>query len=95
MREGRWRGGGNTYTSFFELPPGFNGWSSSLQCTDPWARHIEGRIFDSFSSGPGGDIAETVTSDGPGSSISAHGAWVGSVRAPPLRGHDVIVIVRN
>ena len=26
-----------------------------------------GRIFDTFSSGPRGDIAETVTSDGPGS----------------------------
>ena len=31
-------------------------------------------IFDTFSSGPRGDIAETFTSDGPGSSISAHGA---------------------
>jgi len=37
---------------------------------DEW----QGRIFDTFSSGPRGDIAETVTSDGPGSSISAHGA---------------------
>ena len=27
-----------------------------------------------FSSGPRGDITETFTSDGPGSSISAHGA---------------------
>ena len=37
---------------------------------DEW----QGRIFDIFSSGPRGDIAETFTSDGPGSSISAHGA---------------------
>ena len=37
---------------------------------DEW----QGRIFDTFSSGPRGDIAETFTSDGPGSSISAHGA---------------------
>ena len=38
---------------------------------DEW----QGRIFDTFSSGPRvDDIAETFTSDGPGSSISAHGA---------------------
>ena len=37
---------------------------------DEW----QGRIFDTFSSGPRGDIAETFTSDGPGSSISAYGA---------------------
>ena len=37
---------------------------------DEW----QGRIFDTFSCGPRGDIAETFTSDGPGSSISAHGA---------------------
>ena len=44
-------------------------WADSL-FGDEW----QGRIFDTFSSGPRGDIAETFTSDGPGSSISAHGA---------------------
>ena len=43
---------------------------------DEW----QGRIFDTFSSGPRGDIAETFTSDGPGSSISAHGRSLGWLR---------------
>ena len=49
---------------------GYNPYFDLSLFGDEW----QGRVSDSFSSGPGGDIAETVTSDGPGSSISAHGA---------------------
>jgi hypothetical protein len=37
---------------------------------DEW----QGRIYDTFSSGPGGDMVESLTSTGTDSSISAHGA---------------------